>query len=549
MNNFKKYIVALSLSPMLFSACSDSFLTEYNPNNEVGETFWTNKDNLNSALAAVYNPIREHMYGYYGVFQGIWNNSMRADDLYPTRNEDAWKWGVVNFTNTTETWEGAGNVWSALYKGIQIANNFIDNAPNVVGVDKADIDEMLAEAYFMRGYHYFLLHINFRDAIIRTQSSAVDPSEHPLSSGEDVLKQCEDDFRKAKAGLPKTRPDGEKGRITQGAASAMLGKTLLWQGRYADAKAELANTISGYGYDLVEDYGWNYDNMHEFNVESVYEINYAKIEGADRGTWGDQTGANGCMWNCIANFFAPGCDKGGWYKMQPSAYLIDEFISEEREPGSDTRFDKRLYTTCFFPKYDYGEGTVDDEELAWGSIPFEEMWTANTGKLSPHPAWPEIDGKEGRFLMKKWSAWWCKAGASFYAGDEARDFNYRAMRFAEVLLLHAEACLESGDVPGAMVDINRVRSRAGLKALNLTDKEAATKEMRKQKLLELAGENLRWYDLIRWYDTEASLKQYLTEHKDAGQNIAAFKERFRYLPIPQGEVDGNRAVEQKPEWK
>lgn len=549
-NCIKKYIAALALSPMLLSSCSDSFLTEYNPNNEVGETFWTSKDNVISALAGVYNPIRDHMYGYYGVYSGIWNNSMRADDLYPTRGEEAWGWGVLNFTNTTESGSGTSNIWSSLYKGVQLANNFIYFSQTVPDIDKDDLDEMLGEAYFIRGFHYFLLHINFRDAIIRTLPQEVDPADHPLSSGADVLKQCEEDFRMAKSLLPKARPSSQNGRILQGAASAMLGKTLLWQGKYGEAKAELGTTITDYGYDLMDDYSQNFDNSHEFNAESVYEINYEKIDGANNDTWGDQTGPNAGMWNCIANFFAPECDKGGWYKMQPSAQLIKEFIAEERPDGANSRFDKRLYTTCFFPLYDYGEGTVEDEELAWGSITFEAMWEKGLSKkLNPKPDFPQIDGKEGRFLLKKWSAWWCTAGASFYAGNEARDFNLRVMRFAEVLLLHAEACLGDNDVTGAMADINRVRVRAGLSELALTDKIEATKELRHQKLLEFAGENIRWYDLIRWYDTESALKDYLIRTKDSGQNISAMKEKHRYLPIPQGEVDGNSEVEQKAEWK
>lgn len=548
-DSIKKYIVALAASPLLLSSCSDSFLTEYNPNDEVGGTFWTDQTNVERGLVAVYNPIRNHMYGYYGVYTGIWNNTSRGDDVFPTRNEDGWKFGVLNFTNTPESWDGTANIWSSLYKGIQYANNFIYYAPQVPGIDQKKMDEMLGEAYFMRGFQYFLLYINFRDAVIRTLPADQDMEQHPLSSGEDVLAQCESDFFKAKSLLPKARPASENGRILQGAASAMLGKTYLWQKRYADAKTELGKTISDYGYDLVGDYAWNFDDSHEFNKESVYEIDYYYVDGTDKQTWGDQTGFNADMSNSIANFFAPDCDKGGWYKLQPSAQLVKEFIQEERPTGADTRFDKRLYTTCFFPLYDYGEGTQADEELAWGSISFETMWAkALTGKLLAKPAFPQIDGKEGRFLLKKWSAWWCPAGASFYAGNDARQMNLRVMRFAEVLLLHAEACLGANDVPGAMADINRIRTRAGLGTKSISDKEAATKELRHQKLLEFACENIRWYDLIRWYEGNA-LKQYLTETKDPGQNIAAMQEKHRYLPIPQNEVDANHSVEQKPEWK
>ena len=118
------------------------------------------------------------------------------------------------------------------------------------------------------------------------------------------------------------------------------------------------------------------------------------------------------------------------------------------------------------------------------------------------------------------------------------------MRFAEVLFLHAEACLQTGDVAGAMADINRIRMRAGLAEKQIGDSNAAWKELRHQKLLEFCGENIRWYDLIRWYDAGE-----LMETKDPTQNITAFEAKHMYLPIPQSEVDANHALEQKEDWR
>ena len=83
--NLKKYIAALAFSPLLFASCSDSFLDQgNNPNKETEGTWWNDAANVERALVAVYNPIRDHMYGYYGVFCGIWNHSMRADCLLYT---------------------------------------------------------------------------------------------------------------------------------------------------------------------------------------------------------------------------------------------------------------------------------------------------------------------------------------------------------------------------------------------------------------------------------------------------------------------------------
>lgn len=544
--NLKKYISILALVPTLFASCSESFLDEgNNPNKETEATWWNDAANIERALVAVYNPIRDHMYGYYGVFCGIWNNSMRADDLFPTRGEEPWAWEVLTFTNSPETGY-AENTWFPLYKGIQYANSFLFYAPQSPA-DPGQVKEWMGEAHFMRGFQYFLLQQNYREAVLRTLPEKEAPEHLPLSSQEDILAQCESDFKAAIEVLPVTRPASENGRITKGAAIAMLGKTYVWMGKYAEAKAQFEQIMSGsFGYDLVE-YENNFRSDTEFNKESVYEINYASIPGTNNDLWGTQNGTNAFMGNNMANFFAPEFSKGGWYKMQPSAHLIKEFIKEERTSGSDSRWDKRLYTTCYFNYADYND--VKENELFYGDTDFETMWQGCLNKkLKPAPQWPDIDGKPGRFLFKKWTSWWVPAGASMYSGNDARDNNLRIMRFAEVLFLHAEACLQTGDVSSAMNDINRIRVRAGLPEKQISDNNAAWEELRHQKLLEFCAENIRWYDLIRWYDAN-ELKSYLMETKDPTQNVANFEAKHMYLPIPQSEVDSNHALEQKADWR
>lgn len=131
------------------------------------------------------------------------------------------------------------------------------------------------------------------------------------------------------------------------------------------------------------------------------------------------------------------------------------------------------------------------------------------------------------------------------------------MRFAEVLFLHAETCLQTGDASSAMKDINRIRVRAGLPEKQLSDVNAVWEELRNQKMLEFAGENLRWFDLIRWYEFD-QLKALLIDRKTDqkgenntvfdGQNYKGMQKKNLYYPIPKKEVDTNTALNQKPEW-
>lgn len=565
---FKKYLTVLAFTPLLFTACSESFLEEINPNEETTVTYWVNEANVKKGLAAAYNPIRRMSWGYYGGYEGILHYQMRADDMFPTRGEEASIWETLSFTNTANTGNGA---WGYLYVGIQLANEFIYNAPKVK-MDENLLSQMLGEAYFLRGFEYFRVRTDFNQGVIRTLPQSADPEAHGLSTPEELLEQAIADLKEAKSRLPKSRPANETGRITQGAAIAMLGKAYLWKGDFAAAKAEFELIMNGYGYDLMPEYEANFRDDSEFNKESVWEINYEAL-GNEGDSWGSSQGDNAFMGSVIGHYFGPSlkdkganglCLGGGWYKMQPSPYLIKKFIEEPRPAGSDSKWDKRLYTTAFFKYSDYKDSKKDD--TFFDATPFDSIfkWTVKDDKKwsKGEPAYPVIEGKPGRFLMKKLTPWYNPTGCTMYHNNAGRINNFRIMRFAEVLFLHAEACLQTGDVASAMNNINRIRVRAGLPEKQLSDKNAVWEELRNQKLLEFAGENIRWDDLVRWYSYE-ELKGIMIGRKtdtriydsngnllgiEDTQNFKNFQKKHLYFPIPQGEVDANQKLQQKAEW-
>ena len=277
----KKHIIAIFSLTMLLNSCSENFLEEVNPNNQTPSTYWVNEGNMMKGLSAVYNPIRRMSWGYYGGYEGILHYQMRADDMYPTRGEEASIWQTIAFTNTPNTSNG---VWNYLYIGVQLANEFLYNAPNVPNIDKNKLDEMLGEAYFIRGFEYFRIRTDFNEGVIRTLPQDSDPKHHSLSTSGEVLDE------------------------------------------------------------LMVNYEDNFRDDAEFNKESIWEINFAAF-GNTGDAWGSSTGDNAFMGNTIGHYFGPalkgpgvsGMNKGGgWYKMQPSPYLMQQFIAEPRPSGSNT---------------------------------------------------------------------------------------------------------------------------------------------------------------------------------------------------------------------
>lgn len=539
-NIFKK-LVLVPVTALALVGCNESDFLDYtNPNEVVEDTYWTSEANAQAAIATIYSPIRGQMYGYFGGYTG-WHTMNRADDTWFILGEEAHNWQPATFTNTANT---AESDFGSIYKTVNRANVLLSNI-NKVDMDQTKMNELIGEASFLRGYAYFLLVTNFGDVPLRLVSAAENSEEimKPSSPETDIWKQVEADFKTAKEYLPVIRPSDEAGRVTKGTAIAYLGKTYNYLQRYEEGEAELKTIMqSPYTYDLTENFEDNFTEYTELNKESIFELVYEGKYGS--GSWGSE-GPNDTQGWVIPNFAGPQ-GTGGWFKWMPTASIVDDFIVEERPAGSDTRFDKRMYTSFFWKHSDY-ETTVEDG--AWfGDMSFDEIWEAcATKRLRGEPDYPTINGKPGRFLIKKFTNFYKNEAESNSMYNQAnQNNNLRIMRFAEVLLLHAEACIKTGKLAEAATDLTRIRDRAGLAKKTWNGADELWEEMIHQNELEFFFEGHRFFDLKRWYSYDEMKQIFVKNKKQGAEN---FQPKHFYLPIPQGEMNTNTAIEQHPMWR
>lgn len=539
-NIFKK-LVLVPVTALALVGCNESDFLDYtNPNEVVEDTYWTSEANAQAAIATIYSPIRGQMYGYFGGYTG-WHTMNRADDTWFILGEEAHNWQPATFTNTANT---AESDFGRIYNTVNRANVLLSNI-NKVDMDQTKMNELIGEASFLRGYAYFLLVTNFGDVPLRLVSAAENSEEimKPSSPEADIWKQVEADFKTAKEYLPVTRPSDEAGRVTKGTAIAYLGKTYNYLQRYEEGEAELKTIMqSPYTYDLTENFEDNFTEYTELNKESIFELVYEGKYGS--GSWGSE-GPNDTQGWVIPNFAGPQ-GTGGWFKWMPTASIVDDFIVEERPAGSDTRFDKRMYTSFFWKHSDY-ETTVEDG--AWfGDMSFDEIWEAcATKRLRGEPDYPTINGKPGRFLIKKFTNFYKNEAESNSMYNQAnQNNNLRIMRFAEVLLLHAEACIKTGKLAEAAADLTRIRDRAGLAKKTWNGADELWEEMIHQNELEFFFEGHRFFDLKRWYSYDEMKQIFVKNKKQGAEN---FQPKHFYLPIPQGEMNTNTAIEQHPMWR
>jgi len=531
----------MTLVCCLLVSCNSDFLNETNPNKSTEDTYWNTEADAIAALATIYSPVRGQMYGYWGAFTGFQNQNVRGDDVHPIQ-DDPTTWQTTVFTNDENNSHLADD-WSSLYKSISRSNTLIANIDRVE-MDATRKNEILGEAYFLRAWNYFMLVINWGDVPLRlTPIQTTEESMAPSAPEAQIWAQIESDLKEAKAKLPVTRPAAENGRITKGAAIAYLGRAYIYQNKFAEGKAELEEIMkSPYNYDLVANYEDNYTESNEFNQESIFEINYAQF--GTGGVWGND-GSDTPQVNILGNFVGSPTS-GGWYKIQPSKSIVDEFIAEERPSGSDSRWDKRMYTNFFFKYSDYNDPRPDETWYGELAYSMDDLWEGTAGKRTGNdPGYSSINGVPGRFIIKKFTAFWSGNGDSMYHSEKHTN-NIRVMRFAEVLLLHAEAAAQTGDIAAATSSLRRIRERAGLADKSWGGKEEIMKEIEHQRLLEFWMEGHRFYDLKRWYSV-SEIKNIFTQRGKLGANN--FQEKHTYYPIPHGEMNSNTEIQQHPLWR
>jgi len=505
-------IIWACLSSLLFQACSTDLLDTSNPNKLTTGEFWrTEKDaqlGVNACYAIFYRLGSWHRYLH-------WRLDLLSDEGYsmsPMVQTGDWTkfiYADYNHDNNQTV------IWREAYRGIFRANQVLTHVPNIEIADSKAKDAYLGQAYFHRAYNYFHLAIFWEEVplVIELQNPGDQPYQKKLP---EIWAQVEEDLLKAIDMLPDEWTGSEKGRITKGAAKAQLARVYMQQHQWQKAKDQLHWLVEGDGkkyYDLVTNYKHNFSHLTENNIESVFEIQFSD---ALNGGEADESGAtNGHQRSIIFGLSGIGFRDG-----LARPWIIDEY---KKELTVDGKFDPRLRYSLLY------KDLADD--------------------------FPEESGK---FYGKTWAEgkWGNDVYYRKYSRDDFRttedrhsQLNFRVIRFADVLLMYAECLNELGDTPGAYTHVNRVRARANMAPLqtaypeigNNKDKFLARLQM--ERVLELNGECVRWFDIKRWelYNTTEGLNALIARDQDYKNFVVGVSHR---QPIPASEVINNSNLEQ-----
>ena len=440
----------------VFSSCSADFIDLLPTSTVTQDRIYQTDNDFRDAITAIHVPIR-NQYNFFYIFGDI-------------RGDDSWiqvpKSNSQTFSDQFTMHSGDGeiaNAWQRYYQAIFRANNLLERIADVSEADVPNKNRFIAETRFLRALCYFDLVRIFGPVPAVTSVLSIEESYNTPRAPVDYIYRniIIPDLIAAEA-LPISYTGADIGRPTRGAARALLGRVYLTMGDFQNAEAKLMEVVNMGIYDLVEDFESIFDPNNKRNREYIFDIEYASGVGAGSRL----TNAFFPNFLAMAQFYGVPGTGDEWNN--PTQALIDLF-----EPH-DLRKNISVGTPGGF--YD-GTGT-------WRPIPAITNQVYTMKFLTRIPA----------------------------ANDSP--VNWKHIRYADVLLMLAEAMNENGRTAQAIPYLNRIRARAGVSEYSLTMSQAETRAaIEKERRLELCFEGHRWFDLVRTGRAYEVMKPYgMEEH-------------------------------------
>ncbi len=473
----KKYSVLLLIMLMSFTSCDD-FLTIVPETQLSSATFFKTESDFAQAVNGAYAPLR----GYYNS-QAWLLGELHSDNTFYMRNvlfgavENAENLAdfSVPVSNGTTPNANVLTAWRQLYLIISRANQVLASI-DVVEFNQDSKNNIRGQALFLRSFSYFHLVRYFGKVPLHLNPvPGREGSALPLSEEAVVFDQIIKDLTDAVPLLP-LKAQQLPGRVTQGSARTLLGDVFIYRKRWSDAEQILAPVISSGQYSLMPSYSMAFskNSTNKNNAESVFEVQYR--EGAD------------------------GLQGSFLYQQLPFPLNVNEVRSlfGTTNPQPIDGQGNNVPTPDIIAAYEDGDLRKD------ASIEYITVsGRPGTNKITP--------------IIKKFK--------DVHAQHNNHGINWPVYRYAEVILLMAEALNEQGKSGEAAGLLNQVRSRAGLPASTASGQSPMREAIYKERRVELAFENKRWFDIMRTDRIQQIIVPY-------GQRIVANPLAYYFPPIP-----------------
>ena len=574
MKNFKLKIGALlaSTAMMVAVSCSEEFL-DVPPVGQLSENQLRSLAGLDASLIAAYSQVNGRGNRLGSPSNWVWG-SIRGGEA--NKGTDPGDFSTINPIQRYENNAAGGEMgskYNVCYEGIARANNVLRLLQNPgPDVTPADITRLTSQARFLRAHFYFELARDYNRTPYVDETVDYGSGLEEVKNDKDLWPFIIADLDYAVKNLPATQ--AQVGRVNSWAAKAYLAKVYMYTKEFSKAKPlfddVIANgrTSNNKKYDLVPYYDNAFRAANDNHEESVWAYQAAANTGSVLNANPEfdlnfpyNTGPAG-PGNCCG-FFQPSFTFVNAFRTKNGLPLLDKSYNS---PANEVKNDMGIASGTAFtpdagpldPRLDHTVGRRGIPYLDWQDHP-GQAWIRNQPNGGPYSPKKYVYAKSEQGSYQDNSSW-----TPGYTG-----INFMIIRFADVLLLAAEAEIEVGSLEKAREYVNRVRTRAinsklmrtgGTPAANYdiktydspwTDKATAQSAVRMERLLELGMEGHRFYDLQRWGTAKAELDFYLAYDGvklSAALGGAKYTDQYKWVPIPQDQIDlvGSDILTQNP---
>jgi starch-binding outer membrane protein, SusD/RagB family len=485
----------------IIASCKKSFL-ELQPSGEFAETnYYANPAQALSAVVAAYDPLVTETGGIDNTYSdplGALNAA--SDDCFAGggSNSDVPSWQAINNYTLNPALGPQDQFWAIDFQGVNRADVLLQNLPHVPGLSADLLKRYTGEGLFLRAHYYFDLVRLFKNVpLILTPLGLTNVYTVTQSPADSVYAQVERDLVAAVNDLPVSVAASENGRVTQGAAKALLGKVYLYDKKWtlsATALADVNGTPGGtssYGYKLQANFGAIFNPNNKFNSESIFELVHSGNQNYTWNNW-DQFKSNIYVQMVGPRSYTGPIYYSGGYGFNPVTPQLAAAMQGD-------------------PRYGYTIVNIDSLTKATGSS-YQQSYQG-----------------VGYYIQKYAPVLANKVTTGITDLNWPND--YIEIRLADTYLMEAEALVNAGtDIARAQSLLDAVRARVGLASV-----PATLDNIYNERRLELATEGHRWFDLVRWGQAPTALA---FKGFKAGLN--------EILPIPLNETTGLSKIKQNP---
>ena len=553
----KKYLSLLAACSFLFAGCSD-FL-DMNPNGILDEESVSGVEQLDKLVISAYSMLGND---HYDIPFNLWPyGNVRSDDAYKGGRDES---DIQDFhfyetsSNITANFGEPDGLWYNCYIAISRANNALRSLNNVSEQDFPNKKIRIGECRFIRGHFYFLLKVLFKSIPYIDETVAIEDygtiSNIALSNDE-LWQKIADDFKAAYDNLPESQGT-DVGRANKYSAAAYLAKTYLYKAYRQDEKHNVteinaedlkqvltfSNEVMSSDYGLEDDFAYNFlPGSYENGKESLFAIQHSTDDGTLYGRLNFSDPLNVPMkFSGSCDFQKPSQNLVNAYKTVNGLPEFSDYNKADYNANTD-KVDPRLYHTVALPGVPY---KYDKKNI------FDESWTRNKAVY-------------GLYSSLKENVALNDPSSVLIDPFRANTKNKIVIRYADVVLMRAEALIELDREKEALPLINEIRERAK-KSTGLIDyaenvdialyvdnvncnwtKPYAREALRWERRLELAMESQRFFDLVRWGIADSVINTFYKEEapKRTYYEDAHFeKNRAEYVPIPQQQINFSKQV-------